>query len=370
MTNRLYRAWTLCALALVAACAWPAPGVAARAQAGVTVYAGPPLQKPPPGISPHADALFFFPRSVTIHVGQTVTWQIFGFHTVTFKGPRHSYPFVVPTGKQPVVRDAAGQPFWWSGKVPHLFVSPLAIMQQGGSTTSTPSQTASSGLLRVLTAAPNKPPAPYALTFTQPGVYHYQCAVHPTMHGVVIVKPADVGTPSVASEEAAVQAALQRTIADLRRLQTVKPSKPLTVFVGLGKTATGAEITAFSPARLTVHVGDSVRFVNHDENDIHTVTFGKESYTSKIEKAFGAPVAGGKVELTPLGAYPSEPPGAPIQYDGRNHGNGYLNAGILNPPGSPPAAGPTSWTVTFTKAGTYRYECVIHPHMDGTIVVR
>jgi len=27
-------------------------------------------------------------------------------------------------------------------------------------------------------------------------------------------------------------------------------------------------------------------------------------------------------------------------------------------------------TVTFAKAGTYDYECVIHEHMDGRIVVR
>jgi plastocyanin len=26
--------------------------------------------------------------------------------------------------------------------------------------------------------------------------------------------------------------------------------------------------------------------------------------------------------------------------------------------------------VTFTKPGTYHYECVVHTNMDGTIVVR
>ena len=47
------------------------------------MFAGPPLQKP---IVPHGDALAFFPRAVTIHAGDTVTWQILGFHTVTFAG--------------------------------------------------------------------------------------------------------------------------------------------------------------------------------------------------------------------------------------------------------------------------------------------
>jgi plastocyanin len=318
-------------------------------------------------VSPHADALFFFPRSVTIHAGQSVTWQFFGFHTVTFPGTHRPYPFVTPTGKQPLVRDAAGQPFWWAGKAPTLMVSPLALAPQGSSSLSSPSQTASSGLVRILAATQSQPPAPYTLTFTQPGVYHYQCAVHQSMRGVVIVKPASEGVPSVASETAAVQTAVQKAIADLKALAVVAPKKPLTVLVGLGHTSTGAELTQFSPARLVVHVGDTVRFVNHDQNDIHTVTFGKEKTTAAIEKSFVAP-HGHQVLLSPLGALPSEPPGTAVQYDGSNHGNGYINSGLLAPEGSPPAA--SSWSVTFSKAGTYHYECVIHPNMDGTIVVR
>ncbi len=363
------RVMKLAVVGLIAASAWPALAPAAGTPSGVTVFAGPPLQAPPPGVSPQADALFFFPRSVTVHVGQSVTWQILGFHTVTFPGTRRPYPFVAASGKQPVVRDAAGHPFWWSGKVPLLSVSPLAILPQGGDTLSSPSETASSGLLRVLTASPKQPPAPYTLTFSKPGVYHYQCAVHPGMRGVVIVKPWNVGTPAAASEAAAAQTRLQQTIADLKQLQKAKPKTPLTVFVGLGHNATGAEVAAFSPSRLVVSVGDSVKFVNHDQTDIHTVTFGKPKTTGKIEKNFVAQ-RGSRLALAPLGAYASEPPGAPVSYDGRNHGNGYLNSGLLAPKGSPASAGPKSFTVTFTKAGTYHYECVIHSNMDGTIVVR
>ena len=31
---------------------------------------------------------------------------------------------------------------------------------------------------------------------------------------------------------------------------------------------------------------------------------------------------------------------------------------------------PASNTITFTKAGTYRYICLVHPFMHGTIVVK
>jgi plastocyanin len=369
MVKWMGRAAKLCVAALAVAGAVPALAFGASSQSSVTVYAGPPLQAAPPGVSPHADALFFFPRTVTVHVGQSVTWQFFGFHTVTFAGTHHPYPSFTPSGKQPVVRDAAGKPFWWAGKLPMLTVSPLTLLQQGGTTLSSPAETASSGLMRLLTAPQNQPPAPYTLTFPNAGVYHYQCAVHPSMHGVVIVKPWSVGTPSAATEAAQAQAELGKAIADVRRVQKTKPEKALTVFVGLGHAATGAEITAFSPARISVHVGDTVRFVNHDQADIHTVTFGKPKTTGKIEQNFIAQ-HGTTLAVSPLGAYPSDPPGKPVSYDGSNHGNGYLNSGLLQPKGAPASAGPSSFAVTFTKAGTYHYECVIHSNMDGTVVVR
>ncbi|MCA1690230.1 MAG: hypothetical protein LC720_07325, partial [Actinobacteria bacterium] len=66
-------------------------------------------------------------------------------------------------------------------------------------------------------------------------------------------------------------------------------------------------------------------------------------------------------------AFPSDPPPKLPPYTGANHGNGFLTGGILdNDPKSPP---PNSTTMTFAKPGTYHYECVIHAHMDGTMVV-
>lgn len=340
--------------------------VVGNATAGVTVFAGPPLPKPDVA---HADALAFFPRAVTIHVGDTVTWQFAGFHTVTFPGGRRPYPSITPAGTQPAAKDAAGTPFWWVGKLPQLTISPLTVLPQGSASISSPSQVRSSGLVRILAAPPRQPPAPFSLTFTRAGTYHYMCAVHPGMRGVVIVVPASQGAPSAASEAAAAERAVARAIADQRRLARTKPAKPLRVLVGAGDNATGAEITAFFPSRLSVHVGDTVTFANHDQTDIHTVTFGPEAFRASIEKTFASP-HGREVLLNPLGGLPSDPPAGPVAYDGRNHGDGYLNSGILQPQGAPRAAGPKSFSVTFTKAGVYHYECVVHAGMDGTIVVR
>lgn len=352
--------------AVLVALAAAGPAAAMRHSTGVTVFVGPPLRTP---VVLHSDALAFFPRAVTIHAGDTVTWQLFGFHTVTFPGAHRPYPSITPAGTQPVAKDAAGTPFWWVGKLPQLTISPLTVLQQGGATISSPSQVRSSGLVRVLSAPPGQPPAPFSLTFTRPGTYHYECAVHPGMRGVVIVQPASKAAPSAASEAVASKQAVARAIADQRRLSATKSKTPLKVLVGAGDNATGAEVTAFFPSQLSVHVGDTVTFVNHDQTDIHTVTFGPEAFRSSIEKTFAAP-EGHQVLLNPLGGLSSDPPAGPVQYDGRNHGNGYLNSGILQPQGAPAAAGPKGFAVTFTKAGVYHYECVVHANMDGTIVVR
>jgi plastocyanin len=366
----VFRGVSFVALVCVIAVVVPAVAFGAAPAAGVVVYAGPNLQAPPPNTPKQADALFFFPKVVTVHVGDTVTWQFRGLHTATFPGAKRPYPSIAPVGgKEPAVKDAAGQPFWWGGAAPLLGISPLTILLQGASTISSPSEVRSSGVLRVLTAGPKKPPAPYLLTFTKAGTYRYQCAIHPGMRGVVRVLPSTATVPTPAAQEQQGVVELRHAIADVRRLNRQRPTAASTVLVGAGHTATGGEVTSFFPGRLAVKVGTTVTFRNADQTDIHTVTFGPEKLRTRIENNFVAP-HGHLILLEPLGVFASEPPRSGIvQYDGANHGNGYLNSGILNPRGSPAKAGPQTFRVTFTKAGTYHYECVVHQNMDGTIVV-
>jgi plastocyanin len=72
---------------------------------------------------------------------------------------------------------------------------------------------------------------------------------------------------------------------------------------------------AFVPATVTIQTGDTVLFVN-DDDDAHTVTATDMSFDSK----------GLDTHQT--------------------------------------------WKHTFTKAGTYTYFCQIHPFMKGTIIVK
>ncbi len=70
--------------------------------------------------------------------------------------------------------------------------------------------------------------------------------------------------------------------------------------------------------------------------------------------------------FNPVDAFPSDVPALPA-YDGTGHGNGFLSTGVLDRDAATPS-GPSA-QVTFSKAGTYDYICLIHPFMKGQIVV-
>jgi plastocyanin len=72
---------------------------------------------------------------------------------------------------------------------------------------------------------------------------------------------------------------------------------------------------AYTPKTLTVAAGDSVRFINKDD-EAHTVTL---------------------------------------------EGGGFDSGGLDTGDG---------WTYRFTKPGKYTYFCTLHPYMRGTIVVQ
>lgn len=63
--------------------------------------------------------------------------------------------------------------------------------------------------------------------------------------------------------------------------------------------------------------------------------------------------------------YPSSQHG-PIEVPG-THGNGFANSGGLDRGDDAPFRAQAKFT--FTAPGTYHYVCLLHPFMQGTIVV-
>jgi LPXTG-motif cell wall-anchored protein len=117
-----------------------------------------------------------------------------------------------------------------------------------------------------------------------------------------------------------------------------------------GASQDGAvEAQAFLPTSITINAGDKITWMFRS---FHTVTF-----------LSGAPPPA--IILPPSGGNPPSvnsavafPAGGP-NYDG----TGFVNSGF------PSEQAPT-FSLTFTKAGTYAYVCLIHPGMDGTVVVQ
>jgi hypothetical protein len=98
-------------------------------------------------------------------------------------------------------------------------------------------------------------------------------------------------------------------------------------------------------------------------SEIHTASFGPADYLNQQGEAFVDPAT---LVFNGIDAFPSDVPALPSP-DGTNHGNGFVSTGVLDR--DPATPSPGSAAVTFNKAGTYDYICLIHPFMKGKIVV-
>ncbi len=124
-----------------------------------------------------------------------------GFHTVDLPAKGGTLlPLIVP-GKTLVsgVNDAAGNPFWFNGKVPNVGLNP-ALLAPPTAKTYNGSKRLDSGV-----PAPSGPPKPFNVTFTKAGTYKFFCDVHPGMIGTVVVKPAGAAIPSAKQDAKATR---------------------------------------------------------------------------------------------------------------------------------------------------------------------
>ena len=145
---------------------------------------------------------------------------------------------------------------------------------------------------------------------------------------------------------------------------------PLHPVKGVFGGNSSSDVDGFSLKTVTIHVGDKVRWKFHG---FHTVTFpkkGGKDIPFVIPDPSGAKYAGisdaagspfwfngqTRLILNPLGAFPQ---------GGRTY-NGRRVTGSGIPQGNGPAK---PYTLKFTRAGTYTYECVIHPGMVAKVRV-
>jgi plastocyanin len=135
-------------------------------------------------------------------------------------------------------------------------------------------------------------------------------------------------------------------------------AQTFTVLTGNGITTTPGDKPAwqgqnFYPGAVTVHVGDTIVWKHNSGAEPHTVTFlgpVKDPGQGVIpDPAATVPVGSPpKLILNPMHANPAGGP----NYDG----SAFTNSGII----AADLPGPQEFKLTFTKAGTYDYLCLLH----------
>jgi plastocyanin len=283
-------------------------------------------------------------------------------------------PLLLPQGPGDAPQVAANPCFIASGDLPANLAAPCPVRRATPFTGKEPFY--NSGFLANGTDFSVKLASTVA-----PGKYSFFCLLHrAAMSGAITVVPASQTVPAP-SEVTASGKAAQKTITDqLKAAVTAEGAtqlpggkeslpEPGAVAEGIGtQSVTNALADVFVPTTISIPVGNTVTW---KVTGAHNLTFNPpddarlglvkapDGTFHANAKAF-APAAG-------PGAPDNAPPGTPVVIDGGSFdGTGFHSSGIMlafGPPGS------YSYKLTFTKAGSYSFECTIHPKMAGTVKV-
>jgi plastocyanin len=310
----------------------------------------------------------FMPQTVTVNVGDTVTWKIDGFHTVTVTGTSAPPTLIVEDPDDPsrYLFNFAGVGIPIGGDS----FDGTNLVSSGVPPAPEPAPAGESG-----TPAGDEEalPAPYlyTLTFTRPGAFTYVCAVHPQMAGTVVVL-ASGDLPHTADEVAAAAAEeIPGYVASVvSKNAELQDSGAQSIQVGVRGDM--AENIRFAPSDVTIVAGETVTWTT-ETDEPHTVTFLDEAHTVSLLSGVN-PIVDTIVEEQPNG-----PPKLvvsptllePLGADTYTH-DGIASSGLLTPFGEFYGIGerPDSYSLTFTEPGTYEYYCIIHGQdMVGSVTV-
>jgi plastocyanin len=293
-------------------------------------------------------ALLFLPKAITINEGDTIQWALGASdHTIYFPAGKKLPDLIVP-GKM------KGELLW----NPVVFLPSPTRTYDG-------SAPLSGG---VLNGEDPQAPKTYAVTFTKAGTYKYVCMFHPGMEGTVTVQAAGGAYPKTQAQydQVAVQEA-QASLAKAQELMnsdkpvvTGAPGRRTYTLNMIGSMKEGATFYRFPSQRLEVARGDTVTWAMKDPTELHTVTFGPGNKPLEIVTMKPQPQGPPLFLVTPQTITPA---------GGKVHrGSGFYNSGFIVTEGP----GVRSYSLTFTKSGTYEYYCATHAYfgMKATIVVK
>jgi plastocyanin len=174
------------------------------------------------------------------------------------------------------------------------------------------------------------------------GEHRLTCALHPEL-AVIIDVGGDAQDPVAEPTDVAARVEAARSAVD----QTGSSEQDV-VTAGVEVAAPPSYVAGFFPQRMRIRVGDTVTW--------------RAGARTPVDVVFGA--TGDEVLLSHTSPADARPAGNPKGWDGR----GVLRSGFLSADGDAGAVAAT-WTVTFTRPGTYRYASRFADDMSGEVIV-
>ena len=210
----------------------------------------------------------------------------------------------------------------------------------------------------------------------EPGSYRFYCNVHfPDMQGLLVVNDPDEALPSAEDVAARARSEIEELATPLRRAfaqakagKARGPNGERLALPVAGYHA-GDEYTVavdeFVPKIVTAKIDEPITWTI---TGAHTVSFDVPRYRPIYRVRKDGTVVRNPVVDKAAGGSPKAAPvdfeSGPLEIDGGTwDGDGFISSGLL---GSEPFA---KYTLRVSKAGRYRYACLIHPKMVGTLVV-
>ncbi|GAC1400143.1 MAG: hypothetical protein NVSMB52_13770 [Chloroflexota bacterium] len=221
--------------------------------------------------------------------------------------------------------------------------------------------------------------ARFSATFTAtPGSYHYFCLFHGDMSGSIRVVPATASIPSQADIARVGNAQFQRDVRAVQNLEAGAMRQPAgqsvgghtswTVHAGLSMTVPNVkilEVTRMIPEHIDIKPGDTV--VWQVANGGHTVTLPADTgiypLTPLCEaKGHDSPIGWNLARCTGRVELSANRADIPTGKSGQPYTGGFSNS-------APQEASHSVWSLSFPKSGSFRYDCLLHTGMDGSIGV-
>ncbi len=289
----------------------------------------------------------FFPKTLQIHIGDTVEWKINSneIHTVTFLAGSPMPDLIIPAP---------------SGQVSPLMFNPAAAFP------AVPSQNLYDGSTFVNSGIMGREAGQlqtFDLTFTQTGSFTYVCLIHGyAMSGTVQVVDSSVPVLSPkqvyshANHDIGKQWAKVPAVTREAKQQVQPPVKnadgTTTYHVLAGYASENVMLMQFFPKHLNVRPGDTVTWTlpSNDEAP-HTVTFLNGNADPELILPVPQPLGPPLLLLNPEVLFPSNS----VLNNVPLNESDFFNSGLLSP------GGPTSFSLVIGNiSGKQPYICILH----------